>query len=146
MSRVTNIPLPARKTAGEFRAFLTKSNALALAIGVIIGGAMGKVVTAIVSDLLMPIVGLVLPKGDWRDAQVVLSTATDASGKTTVNALKYGDLLGNLADFVVIALVVFLITKALIRETPAAPSKECPFCRTGNAVDATKCKACASAI
>lgn len=142
----TFVPHPAKKTASEFRAFLTKSNALALAVGVIIGAAMGKVVTAVVGDLLMPIVGIVLPKGDWREAQIVLSTATDANGKVTVNALKYGDLIGNVADFIIIALVVFLVTKALIKEAPPEPSKECPFCKTGNNVEASKCKACASSI
>lgn len=130
----------------DFKGFLTKSNALALAVGVIIGAAMGKVVSALVADILMPVIGLILPKGDWREAQIVLSTATDAAGKTTVNAIKYGDFVGNLVDFVAIALVVFLITKALIKEAPAAPSKTCPFCKEGNAEDATKCKACASAI
>ena len=130
----------------DFKTFLTKSNALALAVGVIIGAAMGKVVSALVADILMPVIGLVMPKGDWREAQIVLSTATDAAGKTTVNAIKYGDFLGNVIDFIVIAFVVYLVTKALIKEAPAAPSKTCPFCKEKNAVDATKCKACASAI
>jgi len=75
----------------EFKAFLTKSNALALAVGVIIGAAAGKIVSALTADLLMPLIALILPKGDWREAQIVLSTATDAAGKTTVNAIKYGD-------------------------------------------------------
>lgn len=131
---------------GEFKAFLTKSNALALAIGVIIGAAMGKVVSALVADILMPLIGMVMPKGDWREAQIVLSTATDAAGKTTVNAIKYGDFLGNVVDFVVIAFVVFVVTRALIKEAPAAPSKECPFCKESNADGATKCKACGSSI
>src|SRR6185369_15761888 len=96
----------------EFKAFLTKSNALALAIGVIIGAAMGKVVTALVGDLLMPVIGMAMPKGDWRQAQWVLSEGVDAAGKPTVNAIKYGDFLGNVVDFIVIAFVVFLITKA----------------------------------
>ncbi len=131
---------------GEFKGFLTKTNALALAVGVIIGAAMGKVVSALVADILMPIIGLVMPKGDWREAQIVLSSATDAAGKTTVNAIKYGDFLGNVIDFIVIAYVVFMITKALIKEAPAPPSKDCPFCKEKNAADATKCKACASEI
>jgi len=132
--------------ASDFKAFLTKSNALALAIGVIIGAAMGKVVSALVSDILMPVIGMILPKGDWREAQIVLSTATDAAGKTTVNAIRYGDFFGNVVDFIVIAFVVYMVTKSLLKEAPPAPSKECPFCKEGNAVDASKCKACASAI
>src|SRR5947207_9125880 len=62
-----------RAMLAEFKAFLTKSNALALAVGVIIGAATGKVVTALVGDILMPIISFVLPKGDWREAQVPLA-------------------------------------------------------------------------
>ena len=131
---------------GEFKVFLTKSNALALAVGVIIGGAMGKVVSALVADILMPVIGLVMPKGDWREAQIILSQGVDAAGKSTVNAIKYGDFLGNVIDFIVIALVVFLVVKALLKPVPEMPSKVCPFCKEKNAVDASKCKACASGI
>src|SRR5579862_6369751 len=130
----------------DFKAFLTKSNALALAIGVIIGAASGKVVSALVADILMPIIGLILPKGDWQQAQIVLSRGMDAKGNPTVNAIKYGDFLGNVVDFIAIALVVFLITKALLKPEPPAPSQTCPYCKESNAVDATKCKACTSAL
>ncbi len=133
----------------EFKAFLTKSNALALAVGVIIGGASGKVVTALVNDILMPVIAIVLPKGDWREQKIILSTAKDAAGKVTENAIKYGDFLGNMVDFIAIALVVFLITKWLLKpapETPAAPTQTCPFCKEANAIDATKCKCCASSL
>lgn len=107
----------------EFKEFLTKSNALALAIGVIIGAASGKVVSALVADILMPIIGLALPKGDWRDAQIILSQSTDAAGKATVNAIKYGDFLGNVVDFIAIAFVVFMVTKALLKPAPEAPAE-----------------------
>ena len=60
----------------EFRGFLTKSNALALAVGVIIGAAVGKVVSSVVDDLLMPVIGLALPGGDWGQAKYVLDTTT----------------------------------------------------------------------
>ncbi len=130
----------------EFKAFLTKSSALALAIGVIIGAASGKVVSALVADILMPPIGMILPKGDWRDAQFVLSQSTDATGKITVNAIKYGDFLGNVVDFIVIAFVVFLLTKALLKPASAPPSQTCPYCKEANAIDATKCKACTSSL
>jgi len=102
----------------EFKAFLTKSNALALAIGVIIGASTGKVVTAVVDDLLMPIVGLLLPAGDWREARIVLKTATDATGKVSESAIKYGDFLGTLIDFTLIAVIIFLLVKLFKLETP----------------------------
>ena len=104
----------------EFKQFLTKSNALALAIGVIIGAATGKVVSAIVDDLLMPMISIVLPAGDWRDAQIVLSHSTDATGKITVNAIKYGHFLGALIDFICISFVVFLIKKFFLMDMTAA--------------------------
>lgn len=130
----------------EFKEFLTKSNALALAVGVIIGAASGKVVSALVADILMPIIGLALPKGDWREAAIELSRSTDAAGKITINAIKYGDFIGNVVDFAAIALVVFLITTALLKPAPAAPSQTCPYCKESNAVEATKCKACTSVL
>lgn len=130
----------------DFVAFLTKTNALALAIGVIIGAATQKVVSAIVDDLLMPAVGLIMPAGDWRDAQIVLSqSAPDAAGKVTINALKYGHIVGSLIDFVIIAFVVYLITKMLMPKEPPAPAtKECPQCLETVPAAAKKCKACAS--
>lgn len=128
----------------EFKAFLTKSNALALAIGVIIGAATGKVVTALVSDLLMPVIGLLLPGGEWREASITLSRMTDTSGKIVVNALKYGDFIGTVVDFTLISFVVFLITKALIKPDPGAPTKKCPFCCETVPEEATRCKSCTS--
>lgn len=133
----------------DFKEFLTKTNAMALAIGVIIGAASGKVVSALVADIFMPIIGLILPKGDWREAQIELSQSLDKNGKVTVNAIKYGDFVGNIVDFIAIALVVFIVTKALMKEPPATPpepTQTCPFCKESNAVDATKCKACTSTL
>src|SRR5205823_2450329 len=118
----------------------------ALAVGVIIGAAMGKVVTALTSDLLMPVIGLVMPKGDWREAQIVLSSSTDAAGKVTVNAIKYGDFVGAVLDFVIIAFAAFLLTKALLKPAPEVPVKTCPYCKEKNDEAASKCKACTSAI
>jgi len=130
----------------DFKTFLLKTNALALAVGVIIGAATGKVVSAIVADLLMPFVSLLIPSGSWREAEFVLSRTTGADGKSVVNAVRYGDVLGNVVDFVIISFVVFLITKALIREKPAAPTKTCPECKETVPVDARRCKWCTTAL
>src|SRR5437762_2986994 len=100
----------------QFREFLTKSNALALAIGVIIGAATGKLVTGVVTDLLMPLITLIIPSGDWRSAEVILRKTVDATGKETITAIKYGDLAGTALDFVIIAFVVFLVTKAVLKK------------------------------
>jgi large conductance mechanosensitive channel len=121
----------------EFRGFLTKSNALALAVGVIIGAAVGNVVTAVANDILMPLVSVVLPAGDWRQLKWVVHGT---------NAVLYGHLLGVLIDFVIIALIVFLITKALLRPAPTPPTKICPQCLESVPAAATRCRACTSAL
>jgi large conductance mechanosensitive channel len=123
----------------EFRAFLLKQNALALAIGVVIGAAVGKVVSGIVDDLIMPIVGIVLPGGEWRNAQFTL---------TGNNAIKYGDLIGRLIDFVIVAFVIFFIAKLFIKEAlaPTPATKNCPQCLEAIPVGATRCRACAQPV
>src|SRR5262249_40203512 len=130
---------PRRSLTKDFREFLLKQNALALAVGVVIGAAVGKVVSAIVDDIIMPIVGLLLPGREWRNWELPLTH--DASGKVT-NAIKYGDLLGRSVDFIIIAIVVFLVTKALI----SAPTKLCPRCAEQIPVPATRCKYCTSDV
>jgi large conductance mechanosensitive channel len=130
----------------EFREFLLKQNALALAVGVIIGGAVGKVVTSIVADLLMPVVGLGLPGGNWREWKYVLSQSVGPDGKDVVNSINYGAFFGTLVDFVIVAFVVFLIVKQFLKPSPAAPTKGCPYCLETVPIGATKCRACASAI
>lgn len=131
----------------EFKEFLLKTNALALAVGVIIGGAVGKVVSSLVADVLMPLISLVIPGGSWRDARIVLSSHPDATGKVVENAITLGTFLGTLVDFVIIAAVVFLITKALLKPAPAppaAPTKTCPECLETIPQAAKRCRACGS--
>jgi large conductance mechanosensitive channel len=123
----------------EFKAFLVKTNALALAVGVIIGVALGSVVNSLVKDIIMPPIGLVLGGVDFAALRWVLDASRDV-------AINYGTFLNTVISFVVIAFVVFWISKTFIKEEAAAPTKTCPFCKEANAVDASKCKACASAI
>jgi large conductance mechanosensitive channel len=132
-----------------FKEFLLKNNVLALAVAVIVGGAVGKVVSSLAADLIMPLISLVLPAGNWRTAKYVLSTAVGADGKPTENALNYGTFFGNVVDFLIIALVVYMMTKALIKEAPApppAPTKNCPRCKEAIVIDATKCKFCTADV
>jgi large conductance mechanosensitive channel len=129
-----------------FRDFLMKGSVLALAIGFIMGAATGKVVSSLVADVLMPVISPLLPGGEWRAAKMVLSTHVGADGKEVVNAVAYGNFFGNVVDFVVIAFVVYMITRALIKEAPAAPSKKCPRCMEAIAVEATKCKFCTADV
>jgi len=130
----------------EFRDFLLKQNALALAIGVIIGAAVGRVVTSIVGDLLMPVVSLAIPSGDWRAAKVVLSESIGPDGKPVVNSINYGTFLGTVIDFVIVAFVVFLIVRTMLKPAPAAPVKPCPFCQETVPAAATRCRACTSQL
>jgi large conductance mechanosensitive channel len=130
----------------EFREFLLKQNALALAVGVIIGAAIGKVVTSMVSDILMPVISLAMPQGEWRAAKIILSQSVGPDGKEVVNAINYGAFIGTILDFVIVALVVFMIVRQLIKPAPDAPTKVCTFCRETIPAEATKCKACTSAV
>src|ERR1017187_5241439 len=133
-----------------FKEFLLKNNVLALAVAVIVGGgAVGKVVSPLAPDILMPLIGMVLPSGEWRAAKLVISKTVGPDGKEAINAVNYGTFFGNLVDFAIIAFVVYMMTKALIKEAPAAPpapSKNCPRCKEAIAVDATKCKFCTADI
>ena len=132
-----------------FKEFLLKNNVLALAVAVIVGGAVGKVVSSLAADLIMPLISLALPSGEWRSAKLVLGKSVGADGKEVLNSLNYGTFFGNTVDFLIIAFVVYVITKALIKDAPAppaAPSKNCPRCKEAVAIDATRCKFCTSEI
>jgi large conductance mechanosensitive channel len=132
----------------DFKAFLTQTNALALAVGVIIGAAVSGVVSALAADILMPLISTTLPSGDWRQAKWVLSHGVDAAGKATENAVLYGHFLGALIDFLIIALVVYAITRALLRPKPAAvlAVRNCPHCLESIPLAATRCRACTGMI
>lgn len=93
---------------GQFKEFLVKHGVLALAIAVVMGAAVGKLVAAIVADLIMPIIGATTPGGNWRT--VVWQVGNIKFG--------IGDFMGAVLDFMIVALVVFMITKALIKEAP----------------------------
>ncbi len=135
----------------EFKKFAFKGNVVDLAVGVVIGGAFGKIVSALVSDLAMPFVALVMPSGDWRTSGVVLKTATDPKDNVV---LKYGDFVGSVLDFFVVALVLFLIVSRIIKAAEGrlhqpvdeAPPviKECPACCETVPAKATRCKFCTS--
>ena len=133
---------------GEFRSFLLTTNALALAIGVIIGGALGTVVNSLVNDIIMPPVGALLGGVDFSSLVIKLKDATtDAAGKPVPEVdIRWGAFINSIIAFIVIAFVVWQISKSFIKEPPPADAKTCPFCKEANAVDATKCRACTSAI
>jgi large conductance mechanosensitive channel len=122
----------------EFKAFLIKQNALALAIAVVIGAALNSVVTALVDNIIMPIVGAATPDGAWR-------TATLDAGPVKFGI---GPLAAALLNFFIVGLVAWRFTKAFIRPGPEPPpTKTCPFCQMGDLdLRATRCPHCTSQL
>jgi large conductance mechanosensitive channel len=121
----------------DFKTFLIKQNALALAIAVVIGVALNGVVQAIVNDLIMPVVGAITPKGEWQTATVDIGLVH----------LKLGDLAGAVLNFFIIGLVAWWISKVFIKPgEPAAPAKNCPYCKMAIDPAATRCPHCTSAL
>ncbi len=124
---------------GQFKQFLLKQNALALAVGVIVGGAVAKVVSGIVEDIFMPIIGVIMPGGEWRSAQLHL---------TANNFIKYGDLLGRFIDFVIVSAVVFFVIRLILKDQlkDPPPTKVCGECLETIPAAAKRCKFCAQPV
>ena len=120
----------------EFKAFLQKHNVMALAIAFILGAAIGKVVSALVTDIIMPIVGMAIPGGDWRAMVINIGSAK----------LLIGDFIGSILDFVIIAFAVFVMGKALMKPDPTPDTKVCPACTEVIAKAAKRCKYCTEAV
>lgn len=139
----------------EFRSFIMRGNVLDLAIAVIIGGAFGKIVTSLVNDALMPPIGLLLGKVNFGDLFLNLSGTpyasladAQAAGAPTVN---YGLFLNTVIDFLIVALIVFLMVRAVNRlqaPKPAAvpTTKDCPYCFSAIHIKATRCPSCTSEL
>jgi len=121
---------------GEFKAFLLKNNVVSLAVAFILGAAVGKVVSALVADLIMPVVGIFAPGGEWRQLAFQIGGAK----------FLIGDFLGSVLDFAVVAFVVFLIAKSLLKPAPTPETKTCPFCLEVVAKAATRCKFCTQTV
>jgi large conductance mechanosensitive channel len=123
----------------EFKAFLIKQNVLALAIAVVIGAALTKVVDSVVADFIMPIVGVVAPGGAWREWTI-------AAGPVRFGI---GNFLNAVLNFVIVGFVVWRMAKAFMKPpapTPDAATKTCSFCRMTVDSAATRCPHCTSAL
>ncbi len=139
----------------EFRDFATRGNVIDLAVGVIIGGAFGRIVSSLVQDILMPPVGLMLGSVDFSNLFVNLSggdydtlKAAQEAGAVTIN---YGLFIGAVIEFVIVAFALFLVIKQVNRlqrpaEQPAPTTKECPYCHTAIPIQATRCPNCTSQL
>ncbi|HZR34220.1 MAG TPA: large-conductance mechanosensitive channel protein MscL [Nevskia sp.] len=108
----------------EFREFAMKGNVVDLAVGVIIGGAFGKIVSSLVADVFMPVLGLITGGINFSDMAITLKAAS-ADGKTPAVLLAYGKFLQNTFDFIIVAFAIFLLVKginSLKRKQEAAPA------------------------
>jgi large conductance mechanosensitive channel len=141
----------------EFKEFIMRGNVLDMAIGIVIGGAFGKIVTSLVNDILMPPIGVLLGNVDFANLFINLSgkpyallADAKAAGAATIN---YGLFLNTIIDFVIVAFVIFLLIRAVNRmrreqeAAPAAPTtKECPYCLSSIPIKATRCANCTSQL
>lgn len=160
------LSVPKLTILGEFKKFALRGNVVDLAIGVIIGGAFQKIVTSVINDLIMPLVGLLtgsvnfnnqfvpikIPEGVER-SQIISLEAAKQLGVTTFN---YGAFITSVIDFLIMAFVIFLMVKVINRlsdlrkkqdETPAEPTtKVCKYCRSEIDIHATRCPHCTSEL
>ena len=106
----------------EFREFAMRGNVVDMAVGVIIGGAFGKIVSSLVADVLMPVLGILSGGVDFKDLKITLA---DAVGETPAVTLNYGVFIQNVFDFIIIAFAIFMMIKALNKlKKPAEKVKE----------------------
>jgi len=141
----------------EFKKFIMRGNVVDLAVGVIIGGAFGKIVSSFVADIIMPPIGLFLGKVEFKSLFINLSgtdypslAAAQEAGAPTIN---YGLFINNIIDFIIVGLVIFMVVKAINKlqkpkvEAAAAPTtKKCPHCFTDIPIEATRCPNCTSQL
>jgi large conductance mechanosensitive channel len=141
----------------EFKDFIMRGNVLDLAVAVMIGGAFGKIIGSLVTDILMPPLGLILGKVDFSNLFINMSgtpyaslAEAQAAGALTLN---YGLFINSVLNFVIVAAAIFFIIKIANRlqrlrptEKPAPTTKECPYCVSSIPIKATRCPQCTSEI
>jgi large conductance mechanosensitive channel len=124
----------------EFREFAIRGNVMDLAVAVIIGGAFGKIITSLVNDVLMPVIGLVMGGVNFSELSITVGAAV----------IKWGAFVQSIIDFLIIAFVIFLLVRAMNRmkrEEPVTPTtKECPHCFTTIPLKAARCPNCTSQL
>ena len=133
----------------EFKEFIARANVIDLAVGVIIGVAFGKIVTSLVEGIIMPPIGLLLGKVDFSSLFLVLDhskgvpvSLADAKAKG-IPVIAYGAFLNDIVNFIIIALVIFIIVKLVNKIRKKDPGKkDCPRCLTAIPIAATRCAAC----
>jgi large conductance mechanosensitive channel len=143
----------------EFKEFASKGNMLDLAVGVIIGGSFGAIISSLVNDVIMPPIGMLLGNIDFANLHMTLKQGEPAGPYPTVAeahkagavTLNYGAFINAIVTFLIVAFVVFMVVRAvnrMRREEPAAAptTKDCPFCLSSIALGAKRCPHCTSEI
>lgn len=144
----------------DFKEFALRGNVVDMAVGIVIGAAFGAIVKSLVTDLLMPPIGLVLGKTDFTNLFIVLKEGTTAgpyvaladAQKAGAVTLNYGLFVNSVISFLIIAFAVFLVIRSINRmkrkeEAPAeADTKDCPFCSSVIAAKAIRCPHCTSSL
>lgn len=142
-----------KKFANEFKDFIAKGNVVDMAVGVIVGGAFGKIVTSLVEDIIMPPISKLLSGVDIQEMffsldgnkYATLQEARDAAAPI----IAYGNFIQNIINFLIIALVIFIVIKQVAKvrpqeEAPAPTTKVCPYCKSEIPIEAVKCPHCTS--
>ena len=132
----------------EFRDFAMKGNVVDVAVGVIIGAAFGKIVSSLVSDVIMPPIGVLLGNVDFSSLAFTLKEATESTPAVSIN---YGFFINTIIDFVIVAFAIFLVIKQMNRlkqpaPVPVATTKDCPQCLMSVPLKATRCGHCTSEL
>lgn len=140
----------------EFKQFAMKGNVVDMAIGVVIGGAFGKIVSSLVEDIMMPIFSLVLGKIDFANLFIALNgehyNSLQAAKEAGAATLNYGVFINNIIQFLIISFSIFIairsINKFMSKEEveEVASTKTCPYCKSSIAIEATRCSHCTSEL
>ena len=139
----------------EFREFAARGSVVDLAVGVIIGAAFGKIVTSAVDDLIMPPIGMLLGRVDFKDLFVALNGASypslAAAKAAAAPVIAYGNFMNTVIQFLIIAFVIFLMVRQInrLKSQPAPPSddaRDCSFCLSRIPRKATRCAHCTSTV
>ena len=140
----------------EFKEFAMKGNIVDLAVGVVIGGAFGKIVTSLVNDIVMPLVGLLMGKVDFSNLFIALGsgdfTTIQQAKEAGVDTINYGLFINNIIDFLIVAFSIFIVIKQINKftkkkeEKPVENKKKCPYCYSEIHIDARRCPNCTSEL
>ena len=139
----------------DFKAFVMRGNVVDLAVGVVIGGAFGAIVTSMVNDVIMPPIGMLLGKVDFKELFLSLNGQTyptmAAAKAAAAPVIAYGQFLNTVTNFLIVAAVIFLVVRALSKlqkpvEAAAPTTKDCAFCCSAIPLKATRCPNCTSEL